>query len=78
MHRTAAAIYAYILTYKAAHDGNSPSIRDMMDGLGISSTSVVAHHLRYLSDAGRIHMPYGTTRNIQVPGGRWVAPVQEP
>jgi len=67
---TAHAILSYIIAYKRQHDGLSPTYRDIMRGVGISSTSVVAGHIRRLQAAGRLCLgPRG--RGFVVPGGRW-------
>ncbi len=61
-------IFAYICQYKAEHDGNSPTLREIMDGCQVSSTSVVVYILDRLENAGRL------TRNggkIEITGGKW-------
>lgn len=65
------ALYLAIIEHKRAHDGNSPTLRDMQDACGISSTSVVAFYLRRLAAAGLIELQDGHTRSIRVVGGRW-------
>jgi len=68
-------VYQYICRYKSEHDGNSPTVREIMRACGISSTSVALYILRALEDEGRITMRSGgTPRGIQVVGGRWEAP----
>lgn len=66
------AMLHYIITYKQEHDGQAPTIRDIMDALGISSTSVVSHHLARLEREGRIERSRADSRSIRVRGGRWV------
>ncbi len=70
-------VFQYICRHKAEHDGNSPTVREIMWGCGISSTSVALYILRSLENDGRITMQGGSvtrTRSIQVVGGRWEAP----
>ena len=61
-------IYAYIIAYKQANDGLSPSYRDIMMTQGLSSTSVVARYLRKLETDGKITV---VGRGIKVTGGEW-------
>ena len=68
---TARAVLAYIIAYKRRHDGLAPTYRDIMRAVGISSTSVVAHHIHRLQAAGRLRRGPGG-RGFVVPGGRWV------
>ena len=68
------AILAFIVRHKVEHDGAAPTIREIVEQVGISSTSVVSYHLKMLEDAGRIQRPFGAARAIVVVGGRWVAP----
>lgn len=64
-------LFNYIVAYKRAHDGNSPTLRQMMQGIGVNSTSVVHSHLRGLERAGLIRRVKDCPRSIQVIGGRW-------
>lgn len=68
------AIYAYIVRHKLEHDGVSPTVREILVEVGISSTSVVCYHLGLLEEAGKIVRMEGEPRGIVVVGGRWVAP----
>lgn len=63
-------VLAYIIQYKTANDGNSPTIREIMIVCGISSTSMVSYILRDLQDAGKIRIIEGS-RGIMVTGGMW-------
>ena len=69
-----------ILNYIAAfvHDnGYSPTIREIMAGAAISSTSVVAYNLWKLEESGYVQWKRGQSRSIslrtQVDGGSAVA-----
>ena len=66
-------IYQYIIDYKKANDGNSPSIRQICQGLNIASTATVWYHMRRLSEAGMIGQ--NTGRQVTVMGGQWLPPV---
>lgn len=66
-------ILAFIIRYKKQHDGNSPTLREIMDACDISSTSVASYALRNLVDEGRIRLSCdGAARRMEVVGGRWV------
>lgn len=69
-------LFAYIVRYKAAHDGNSPTMREIVGaGVAGASTSVASYTLHALEQQGRIRLS-GTTqaRSIEVVGGRWLPP----
>jgi SOS-response transcriptional repressors (RecA-mediated autopeptidases) len=68
--------YRFILKYKAEHDGNSPTIREIGEGCGVSSTSTVRFHLIGLERMGLIRSFHGAnkTRKIEVVGGEWLPP----
>ena len=69
------AIYRFIERFKAKHDGNGPTIRQIGaavgDETGPVSTSVVLHHLKMLEKAERIVRGEG---GIEIVGGRWLGP----
>lgn len=50
-------MYRYIIRFKRAHAGDSPSRREIMQALGLPSVSMVQHHLLALEAAGRIVRP---------------------
>jgi len=64
-------IYEYVCDYKRKHNGISPSVRDIRTAVGVASTSTVNYHLRVLEAQGRIRMPYGVVRGIEIPGSVW-------
>lgn len=66
-------VFDFIVTFKAEHDGLSPSIREIREHCHIASTSTVAYHLDKLEEVGMIEFygDVGTTRNIMVTGGEW-------
>ena len=63
-------IFQAIILYKISHHGNSPSIREIGEMAGISSTSVVAYHLKALEKAGLFKR---IDRKIDI-GGTWQPP----
>jgi hypothetical protein len=68
-------IYQYIVAFKSEHDGNSPSIRQIGDQVGISWTSVVRYHLATMERLGMIKLGgNGVSRMIVVIGGTWAPP----
>ena len=66
---TTKEIYNYILDYKSNHDGNSPSIREIMSQTSVNSTSVVQHHLLKMVDMGLIEKVDRKFRSIIIVGG---------
>jgi SOS-response transcriptional repressor LexA len=64
-------LLAFIIRYKQTHDGNSPTCREMSDGLGGISLQTVYVYLRQLQSDGAITITPGQRRNIQVFGGKW-------
>jgi SOS-response transcriptional repressor LexA len=72
-------VYDFIVSYKKSHDGNSPTIREIGEACGISSTSVVSYWLHRLESRGLIRRPEPTIGNrfatkIEVVGGKWYQP----
>lgn len=65
------AILAFIIEYKQAHDGISPSIAEIAEGVFLS-TAGVKYHLRLMHAYGTIKVL--GRRSITVPGGRWLPP----
>ena len=70
------AVFKFIVAYKVAHDGNSPTLRDIMRAFEISSSSVANFIVRDLTAMGLIRLPpirAGRTiaRGIEVIGGEW-------
>lgn len=73
LHPTAEAVYRYIIRYKRQHAGESPTRREIGAGVGISTPSIVHHHLMMLERAGKIVLarPSGKARMIAIPGAEW-------
>ena len=59
-----------ILDYlkRSSADGRVPSVREICDNVGLSSTSTVHHHLKSLEDKGLIVREHGVNRCIQITG----------
>lgn len=72
------AVFDFIVAYKGANDGNSPSLREIMTACGIPSTSLMQFILDNLVDDDLIRIGPGQ-RNITVVGGAWTyfAPVSQ-
>lgn len=68
-------ILAYIQDYVDDH-GYPPSIREIGDRVGISSTSVVDYNLRALEREGLIRRDREVSRGLEVVGGSSKAPKQ--
>ena len=60
-------ILQYVEHFLAEHD-YPPSIRDIQQGCGISSTSVVDYNLKRLEEKGLLHRDREISRAIQLPG----------
>ncbi len=61
-------IIGFIVQHKVAHDGNSPSIREIGDACGISSTSAVNYYLAQLVKLKKIRKSH-KPRSIEIVGG---------
>lgn len=59
------AILDFVQTFIDQH-GYAPSRREIMRGLGISTTSLVTHHLWKLRNAGRLTWTEGAARSLRV------------
>lgn len=64
-----------IIDYKVENDGNSPSLREIVNRAGFSSTSVATMSavLGRLKESGFIRLRPGT-KAIVVNGGKWTPP----
>ena len=50
-------VLEFIIKFKTENDGNSPTFREIMAGVGLSSTSEVKYWLERLVAQGRIEFP---------------------
>lgn len=66
-------LFRFIVDYKSAHDGNSPDLREMCLGIGLSptNTSVVSWHLRALERERRLKLSDNKARSVEIVGGQW-------
>ncbi len=74
LNETTERIFNFILEHKRRHDGNSPTIREIMTAVGLKSMSVVIYHRNRLVAAGKIRL-VGTqhsSNQIEVIGGKWI------
>ena len=72
------AMLAYIIAYKAATQGESPTMREIGRALGGLSTSNVKYNLARLAKLGCVELARdGRARAIRIPGAKWVAPQME-
>ena len=77
MHKTTKKVYEFIVQYKSDHDGISPNLREITDGVGLASVSTSAQHIRALRRAGLIKIKAGhnRARGLEVRGAIWIPPV---
>ena len=66
-------VLEFVIEYKKAHDGNSPSMREICAATFLASTSVANYHLTQLIKMGRIRTFAldKQSRSIEVVGGKW-------
>jgi SOS-response transcriptional repressor LexA len=70
-------IFDFLVRYKQAHDGNSPSLREIADACHIV-LSGAHYHLTRLEMDGRIHIEGQRSRTIEIVGGAWQPPDDSP
>jgi repressor LexA len=63
--RVRQAIVSFIVTFYAEHHF-PPTVREVGEAVGLSSSSTTQEHLRILIDEGRITRTPGTARSIVV------------
>jgi SOS-response transcriptional repressor LexA len=61
-------IFRYIVNYKATSGGASPSVREIVRALDLSSTSIVNYHVKALEADGRL---VRDGHHLSIPGERW-------
>lgn len=65
------AIYEFIIQYMTESNGIAPAVRDIAEGLGISSTSQVRYSMDRLVEQGRVTVDPRIARGIHVVGYGW-------
>lgn len=70
-------IYNFIVEFKSANDGNTPTYRQIADACGVSSTSMVSSYLFEMEKVGMIERKRqgNGMAKIVIPGARWLAPI---
>lgn len=70
-------IYDFLVEFKSANDGNTPTYRQIADKCDVSSTSMVSSYLFEMEKVGMIERKRaaGGLAKIIIPGARWLAPV---
>lgn len=63
-------VYAFWLDYCQEH-GLPPTHREAMEGLNISTTSVMSYHLNKLAACGLLKKWRGSARNFRLPPSAW-------
>lgn len=69
-------IYNFIIQYKRATGGRSPTYAEIMNGVGATSKSIVHYDVARLAEAGKVTLNDvgGGRRAIGIPGELWLAP----
>lgn len=68
-------IFDCIVAFKMAHDGNSPTFREIGESIGCNSSSLISIYLDRMEILGMIKRDQlGASRNIEIPGGKWIPP----
>ena len=71
-------VFRFIVATKKANNGNSPSMKDIMEEFGIPSQSNVKHIYSELIKMGLITVAPGVSRSISVVGSEWVYDEESP
>lgn len=64
-------VFDFLVTYKKANDGISPSYREIMRNTDITTTSMVRWYLINLRNLSLIEFDEKLPRSIKVVGGKW-------
>ena len=68
-------VFDFVCEHKYAHDGNSPSLREIGEACGIP-LHIASTHLKSLASEGSIIVPPGQ-RNIEIVGAKWTFTPEE-
>lgn len=73
--RRALDVLTFVVKFKTAHCGDSPSLEEIAAGVGVASKSTVLVHLAALERHGLITRAGGRdARRIGIPGAVWTPP----
>lgn len=64
-------VFDFIVQFKIEHDGMTPSIREITEGVGYKSTSTAHRTIIQLNDMGIIQVDSTKSRAIRLPGGHY-------
>ena len=64
-------VFEFIIKFKTENDGQSPTLRDIVQNTLASSTSVASYVLDELEEDGKIKRTANWDRGIRVIGGKW-------
>lgn len=68
-------VYQAILTFMGDHHGLPPTIRELMEATGITSTSLMNGYLRKLAEMEKlVFIEDSSARNFYLPGATWTPP----
>lgn len=65
-------VFAFVVGFKEANAGDSPTLEEIAAAVGLRSASSAAYHVTRLEDEGRIERDTGLQARIRVRGGCWV------
>ena len=71
MLETERETYSFILDFKSDNDGNSPTLREIVDNTIVKSTSHANEIVRNLESMGLVKIMPWKARGIIVIGGSW-------
>lgn len=67
--------YQFIVQYKLENDGNTPSLRDIADAIGVASSSTAWRIVQDLEKAGLVErVGKGNGQFVKIVGARWLPP----
>ena len=61
-------LFQFIIEYKESHDGNSPTYREMVKGIDVSSTNTIFKYIRAMEKSGLLKVVDG---KLCLRGGSW-------
>lgn len=63
-------VLKFVIRYKVAHQGNSPSYEEISEACGVKSRSHVAKILDKLQESGALE--HNGVKNISIPNSKWI------